>query len=91
MPSSTLKLAVSQRDRKTGELTAWGELEFLSQPRVGEFIQRDVDGGAHVFLVVAVLHSGVASTAGELWVEDRGSLADLKKPSSVGSFGFLGT
>jgi hypothetical protein len=90
MPSNTLKFAVSERDRKSGNLTELGELEFVSQPRVGEFVTRDVSGATHAFLVVAVFHSDKpASTAGEIWIEDRGTLVDLKKPNSAGSFGFL--
>jgi hypothetical protein len=91
MPTSALNFVVSQRDRKSGEFTEWGELEFAAQPRIGELIKREVDGVVHVFLVVAVLHSdGQATGVGEIWVEDRGTLADLRKPSSAGSFGFLG-
>jgi hypothetical protein len=90
MPSNTLKFAVSERDRKSGNLTELGELEFVSQPRVGEFVTRDVSGATHAFLVVAVFHSDKpTSTVGEIWIEDRGALADLKKPNSAGSFGFL--
>lgn len=90
MPTPTLKLAVCQRDRKTGEFTEWGELGFDAQPRVGEFIKREVEGAIHAFLVIAVLYSDRPATgACEIWVEDRGTLADLKKPSSAGSFGFL--
>lgn len=89
-PALALKLQVSQRDRKTGEFTDWGELEFASQPRVGEFIKREVDGELHVFLVIAVMHADKpAVAAGEIWVEDRGALTELKKPSAAGSFGFL--
>jgi hypothetical protein len=90
MPSNTLKFAVCERDRKSGKLTELGELEFVSQPRVGEFVTRDVGGATHAFLVVALFHSDKpTSTAGEIWLEDRGTLDDLKKPNSAGSFGFL--
>ena len=90
MPSNILKFAVCQRDRKSGNLTELGELEFVSQPRVGEFVTRDVGGATNAFLVVAVFHPDKpTSTAGELWLEDRGALADLRKPNSAGSFGFL--
>jgi hypothetical protein len=90
MASTALKLIVSQRDRKTGEFTGWGELEFASRPRLGEFITRDVDGAVHAFLVIAFFHPDKpTAAAGEIWVEDRGALADLKKPNNARSFGFL--
>jgi hypothetical protein len=89
MSTLALKFVVSQRDRKSGEFTDWGELEFASQPRVGEFIKREMDGALHAFLVIAVLHSD-GQAAGEIWVESRGALADLKKPNGSASFGFLG-
>ena len=91
MPTITQKFVVSQRDRKSGEFTEWGELEFVTPPRVGEFIKREVEGAVHAYLVVALLHSdGPATGDCEIWVEDRGTMADLKKPSNAGSFGFLG-
>ena len=59
----------------------WGPTRFAVVPRIGEVVVRDVEGIAHVYEVLMVMHppkpvsvgrDRVEYSGGALWVTDRG-------------------